>query len=269
MLDGAAPDPRQDQYALGVLLYELVTGKLPIGDFAPLPGPLDAVVRKLLAPDPGRRYSSAAEVAEVLRALAPHAAPADEEHLWMQGVAAVLTVCTAIALWALLLCLTPRVIAPGDQLPLVMIDDAARLPDGRLVSWARFEIGPLLAAFAAVGVSALAYQILELRWRRAGPAPAGPVRESALVFKLGVFCVALYGVRRAFEAIGYIGIFRYMPIVGGLLEIGVVWFTWYAILETRRRKRPLTGELALWAGVALALVPPVTDFVRWLARWRP
>ena len=311
VIDGAAPDPRQDQYALGVVLYEMVMGTRPMGDFAPLGGALDAVVRRMLAPDPARRYGSAAEVAQVLRGLlargaadagAPAAGPltraglvdavadaaspaagpltragpvpelGDEELLWRQGVAVVLTVCTAAVLWALVLCVTPRVIAPGDAMPLIMVEDAVRLPDGRIVSWARFEIGPLLGAFAAVGLAVVACRGLEIHWRRAGlavAAPERPVAEAWVVLGLGVFAVALYGTRRGFEAFGYIGIFRYMPIFGGLVEVAVVWFTWSVLLELRRRGRALLAERALWVGLALALVPPTTDLVRWLTRWTP
>jgi len=76
---GAAVDHRADIFALGVVFYELLTGQLPVGDFAPpsqrtgVPRRLDQIVRKALAQDPGRRYQQAEELDRDLRT--PHSEP--------------------------------------------------------------------------------------------------------------------------------------------------------------------------------------------------
>jgi eukaryotic-like serine/threonine-protein kinase len=68
---GLKVDDRTDQYSLAALCYELLTGRRPLGSFAPpsqlnpnLPGKLDAVVLRGLAEESKNRFTSISEYLE-------------------------------------------------------------------------------------------------------------------------------------------------------------------------------------------------------------
>jgi serine/threonine-protein kinase len=147
-----------------------------------------------------------------------------------------------------------------------------RLADGRVVSRARFETGPVLAAMAALVVGLATFAHLRDRWRAAGldrPERDEPIAASRNVLIIGIVAILTAAARRLLSTHGLTSVALYAPLVGGVMEALALFFFWSAVLEAVRRGRPLRREAALWTGAGLCLVPPITELVSYFAAWRP
>jgi eukaryotic-like serine/threonine-protein kinase len=133
---GRPADARSDVYSLGVVLFELVTGRVPFRAETPVatllqhlqaPPPLEAapealrpVLARALAKDPGRRYADGGEMAEALRAVREGRtpAPAPRRARWPRA-AIVLALAVAGLAAALLLRTAPP--TPSAPLPTLAV----------------------------------------------------------------------------------------------------------------------------------------------------
>jgi serine/threonine-protein kinase len=265
-MSGAEPDPRMDLYSLGVVLYQMVTGRLPLGDFEPAPMGFDRVIRRALAPDPDKRYTGAKEMLRDLSAidlgrveeLEPH------EELWIKGVATLQSISTAVALWTVVLSISPKIIPAGDVMPIVMIG-VQDLGDGTVMTRARFETWWTIATLATFALAITAYAFLRLHWRRSGlekPMPDRPVPDTKWVVVWGLVALAVYGIRVLTDWGGEK--FVYWPLLSGAMEVVVLFFFWVSVLKAWRVSRPLRREPWLWAGLALAFIPLVIELYRFI-----
>jgi hypothetical protein len=163
------------------------------------------------------------------------------------------------------------VLEANEALPLVVFE-AQRLADGRLATRARFETWPTLWAAAAWAVALLAYGLLRGHWRRAAldvPSPEQPLAAVRPALYMSLVLNALFALHTLLARTALRPFVIYMPILGGILELAMVYLVWVAVLEALRTSRPLRREPWLWLASAISLVPPAISSLRLMAGGQP
>jgi serine/threonine-protein kinase len=253
----------------------MVTGRLPDERLEELPIRQRAIVARALSSDPSTRYANGHALWEALEAAGATArsGPIDshdelppEEQSWIRAVALTLAGATALSLYAFLVSMTPRILPADDILPFVVFGAEPR-GQNLLFTRARFETFPTLAAAGGWAVALSAYGLLRRHWRHAGfdrKTPDRPVRGTRTVVVFAIVLNTLFLARMLLERAGARSVGNYIPVIGGVLELCMLYVVWVAVLEANRTSRPLRKEILLWCAVALSLFPPVLSFVRML-----
>lgn len=210
-------DHRADIYSLGVVFYEMLTGELPLGRFAPpskkvqVDVRLDEVVLHTLEKEPTRRYQHAGEVKDDVERIVSGktvvmAAPPESEqkHRLGRGMARVVSIARWTArFFSILLLLFYGFFMLAEGLPAIMTQPAG-------VQAGFLALGLMLLGFVIgwrrEGVAAILIALGWTLWHAFEPAVRWNVFQTPLpVAALFAFCWWAMQGRRTRLVLGWVG----------------------------------------------------------------
>lgn len=240
---GASPDPRMDVYSLGVILHEMVTGRVPVPGNVPS-GPLGRVLRKALCPDPEGRYAGVNEMRRDLARVAESAVAYEAEPPEARRIR------TAAGLLSL-----------AGVVTLQALHDAAQQGLGSAATpW-----GPLLVGLGGLAIAVWPIRALGRIWReaRAGAAPPEYVPlDAGRVLRWSLVAVLAFSLQTFFERQGPEWASGPTHRVADLLGLVALFWACTALLDAYRVGQRLGHHLRLLIlGLAPSLAPLILGCV--------
>lgn len=278
LFTGASPEVRHDIYALGGTLLAL-SALIPDGDNAK--AELVRALKRAIAVEPEERPESVRAFAETLLPTAAPVRPSlkssrhvsEGEHSWISAVAMVFTLTSGLGLWALVQCLTPRVVTPGELSPLTHWVTET-LTNGQLVSRARFEVMPTLVFVLGGALSFAAFGALRTYWSKFQPPVDLSLARLHTLLGLSLAIIVTFAMRHILGYVTqgsvYAAYVQVVPLLGGLMELAALFLFYECVLIAMRvsaAKRPPLWRLELGGAMIIALLPPTWTFFSYLVRW--
>jgi len=269
-------DPKIDIYSLGVVLYEMLTGELPVGKWVSVGTDLDPILRNALSRNPDDRYQNVDEFRNDLARLLTHpekfqpvTSHLAEESIWIYAEAFLCTIAAATFFWNILTSITPKIFEQGGIIPTTTFIKET-LSDGRIVSYVRFELWPTLLMLLCAGAMLAGYGLLVRFWQKSAP----PHEQKPLTIHKYSWATLILGgiiiIAWLFhKVVNNELVNKIMPLLGGILLVIMLYIFCVGVLKNQRRGRRLIQEIPLWFGFLISLIPPSYENLAFVINWQP